>query len=122
MAQNEEQDCENTDKRDCLWKPGIAFGNSSLGACVPKNSPGLKFWEGEETKNICAQGNYACVVTFEKGLFGGETCKKNCECLASGWEKQRADVCLALGDCGPKVNWQGDVGYKPGFKITQEKA
>ncbi len=120
-AQSEKDDCENTDRRDCIWKPGIEFGNSSSGACIPKNTPGLKFWEGEEAKNICAQGNYACVVKFEKGLFGGEKCVDNCECLKEGWEKQRKDVCLALGDCGPKINWQGEEGYKPGFEISKEK-
>ncbi len=113
-AQKEKQDCENTDRRDCLWK-----AEQSL--CVPKNSPGLKFWEGEETINICAQANSACTVTFEKGLFGGEKCKNGCECLTDKWQKQRTDICMSLGDCGPKINWIGDQSYKPGFKKTIEK-
>src|SRR3989344_3186496 len=109
-AQTEQLDCENTERRDCLWKPGVSIGNSSGGACVPKNTPGLKFWEGEETKAICAQGNAQCLVTFKKGLFGGETCKSGCDCLTPDWEKQRIDVCNSLGDCGPKINWVGDKG------------
>ena len=111
-AQEEQIDCENSDRRDCIWKSNV---------CVPKNSPGLKFWEGEETKAICAQANSACVVSFEKGLFGGEKCVKNCECLDDSWKKQRIDICTALGDCGPNVNWQGQEGYKEGFKITEDK-
>ena len=79
----------------------------------------MKFWDGEEAKGICSQGNAACVVSFEKGLFGGEKCTENCECLDAGWEKERSDICTALGDCGPKVNWVGQEGYKPGFKITK---
>jgi len=114
-AQSEQIDCENTDRRDCIWKSGIRLGNATGGVCVPKNTPGLKFWEGEESKAICAQGSSSCVVTFEKGLIGGEKCIGNCECL-------RADLCLALGDCGPKVNWEGSEGYKPGFKVTIGKA
>src|SRR3989344_4468287 len=95
-AQREQIDCENTDRRDCIWKSGIRLGNATGGVCVPKNTPGLKFWEGEESKAICAQGSSSCVVTFEKGLIGGEKCIGNCECLTEEWKKQRADLCLAL--------------------------
>lgn len=126
-AQREQKDCENTDRRDCLWQPGLALAglNKSVGAekgiCVPKNTPGLKFWE-EDSQQICAQGNAQCIVTFEKGLFGGESCSSNCECLTDTWKKQKSEICLALGDCGPKINWVGDEGYKPGFKVTVGKA
>lgn len=122
-SQTEKVDCENTDRRDCVWKPGIGLGNSSnTGACLPENPPGLKFWEGDDTKSICAQGNYQCMVVLEKGLFGGEKCISGCECLEAGWEKQRADICAALGDCGPKVNWDGAQGYKSGYNVTTKKA
>ena len=127
LVQDNKKDCENTDRRDCAWKIGVKLTGSNLsasaenGACLPKNTPGIKFWEGEEAKSICAQGNFQCIVTFEKGLFGGEECKKNCECLDDGWSKQRSELCSALGDCGPKINWVGDKGYKEGFKITEGK-
>ncbi len=121
-AQAEKEDCENTERRDCTWKAGVVLSNaSSFGACIPKNSPGLKFWEGESTKAICAQANAACIVTFKKGVFGGEECDDNCQCLSEGWKRERAELCKALGDCGPKVNWVGQEGYKPGFKVTQDK-
>ena len=100
----------------------LAIGNRSdsaeEGTCIPKNPPGLKFWEGEEAKNICSQGNYRCVATFEKGIFGDEECTKNCECLEENWEQQRAELCSSLGDCGPNTNWVGKQGKKKGFKIT----
>ncbi len=122
VAQTDQQDCENTDRRDCIWKEGVTLGNSTAnGACLPKNPPGLNFWEGTEAQQICAQGNALCVVTFEKGLFGGESCKDNCECLDDTWEKERKDVCRALGDCGPAVNWVGLEGAKDGFKIEVKK-
>ena len=124
-AQTEKKDCENSDRRDCLWKEGgdvvLRAGNESVaatGACVPKVTPGLKFWAGEETKSVCAQANRKCVVSFEKGLFGGESCKENCECLDAGWEKRQTEICMSLGDCGPKINWVGQLGYKEGFKKT----
>ena len=117
-AQTEKIDCDNTDRRDCLWNDNAKLGNSTKGACLPKNTPGIKFWEGEEAKAICEQGNAQCIVTFEKGLLGKEKCTKNCECLEDSWTKQRSDVCSALGDCGPKINWEGEKGYKEGYKQT----
>lgn len=122
-SQTEKIDCENTDRRDCTWREGITVGNASAtGACIPKNTPGLKFWEGEAAKAVCTQGSAACIVTFKKSLIGKEECVGNCQCLTEGWQKERAAVCKALGDCGPKINWIGSEGYKQGFKVTREKA
>ena len=126
VAQLEEEDCKNTDVRDCFWRPGFSIGNVTQekgkeGVCLPKNTPGLKFWDGADAKGVCSQANGVCVVTFEKGLFTGEKCKDNCECLEDGWVKTREEVCLALGDCGPKVNWIGQKGYKEGFKVKIEE-
>ncbi|MBX4196885.1 hypothetical protein KW805_04830 [Candidatus Pacearchaeota archaeon] len=126
VAQTDQLDCQNKDKRDCYWQPDVKLpqyeANETItGTCLPINPPGLKFWEGEEAKTICAQGNAACVVTFEKGLFGGEKCSKNCECLDGTWQKERSDLCVSLGDCGPNVNWIGQQGYKPGYNISITK-
>lgn len=134
LAQTTEADCTNTDRRDCVWKPGIVLSgaNSSadnpVGACVPLNTPGLQFWDDSTTAtatttvsqaaSVCAQANAQCTVTFEKGLFGGEKCKDGCECIDSSWQKQRTDLCMSLGDCGPKINWIGQTGYKAGFTST----
>ncbi len=120
-AQSNAQDCDNTDKRDCLWKAGIAIGNISNdqgGSCIPKNTPGTEFWQGDDAKIVCALGNAQCIVKFEKGLLGGEKCKENCDCLTPEWQKQRATLCSSLGDCGPKTNWLGQQGYKSGFNVT----
>ena len=128
VVQTDKADCENSDRRDCLWKAntelfgkdasGVVKKTENKGICLPKNPPGLKFWEGTEAQSICAQGNAQCIVSFEKGVFGGEECKNNCECLEAGWEKERTDICMNLGDCGPNVNWLGQAGYKPGYNIT----
>lgn len=121
VSQTDQKDCENTDRRDCIWNEDIKLfleGAAKKGACLPKNPPGLKFWEGAEAQNICSQGNAKCIVTFEKGLFGGEKCVDNCECLDQGWAKERAEICLNLGDCGPNINWIGIEGYKQGYNVT----
>jgi hypothetical protein len=124
-AQTEKRNCENIDKRDCIWKEGIFLQlNASAtggGSCYPQDSPGLDFWQDSESQSICSQGNSVCYVKFEKRLFSGESCTENCECLDEDWEKQRAEVCSALGDCGPSKNWIGKDGYDKGFKVTREK-
>jgi hypothetical protein len=124
-AQDNQQDCQNSDKRDCLWKAGVSIisndstGTTVSGACVPMDSPGLEFWSGDDAKSVCAQGNAQCVVTFEKGLLGGGMkCTKNCDCLTPQWQAQHSAICTALGDCGPKVNWVGSAGYKVGYNFT----
>jgi len=110
VDQEEQYDCENTDRRDCYWTDGLGlhfaregdevdeetgtsnvpFGNTpgavhsitgiELGneSCLPTVPPGLKFWEGGEAGSVCSTGNDVCIVVFEKTLFGGKKCKKNC--------------------------------------------
>jgi hypothetical protein len=119
LAQTAEEDCENPDRRDCFWKEGVTLGNATINAvCLPKNSPGLAFWNSEESKIVCGAGNKVCVVKFEKGLLGGEECTENCECLQPGWEAKYGEVCQALGDCGSKVNYLSKKGYKNSLQVT----
>ena len=122
--QIDKSSCENEDLRDCTWKEGIflqALANrsqgSTTGTCFAQNKPGFDFWTDTETANICALGNNVCVVKFEKGLFNGEKCVENCQCLDSTWEKETADVCKMIGDCGPSLNWIGQKGYDKGYKV-----
>ena len=135
-GQKEKVDCENTDRRDCIWLPGAdyklrvnATKGGDLGGCFPQNSPGLNFWNGDEAKGICAQGNAKCIVTFEKKILDKEAkCKDNCECWdantngpSQDWIAKHAAVCSLLGDCGPKLNWIGDKGFKLGYEAGKEK-
>ncbi len=124
-SQTDSLDCENEDKRDCVWKPELNLkinetDDDNDGACFPENKPGFNFWSDTETQTICSQGDDLCIVTFEEGLFGGEDCEENCECLTDDWEKLKVDACTSLGDCGPSLNWIGARGYKSGYNITFE--
>ncbi len=135
-SQSSKLDCENTDKRDCLWTYGseevpvteAAKGQASLPqfiACIPKNAPGIKFWEGEEAKSICSQGNSQCIATCEKGLFSDKKCKADGCVDDKGnadpfWTASKLGICTSLGDCGDNINWIGTAGYKQSYTINSK--
>jgi len=107
VQQDNEQDCENTDKRDCQWKEAV--GNNF---CVPLFAPGFNFWESEgEAEAICAAASWECTVYYDTKLFGDKKCVKNCECLEDSAKDEMNTVCSAMGDCGTKTNYVGAPGY-----------
>ncbi len=125
LSQDEQDDCENTDKRDCYWIEGVSFlrgaeGNTGEsggianlvygvgGVCVPNVPPSLNFWDEGDAEGICSVANSECVVVYEKGLFDSKKCVDNCECLKDGWAEKMNEVCISVGDCGAYVNWVGD--------------
>ena len=127
-SQDDQQDCENLDKRDCEWVEGISilvdeYGESSVrddegdkidASCFPKHSPGFDFWgEGTEAENICSTVSTTCIVQFEKGLGGSwkiavdEECKKRCEDAGEDdcEDKCKADCLTGFGtDDKPELN------------------
>ena len=116
-GQTIQSECENFDKRDCLWipnAPSIANGSSQgkfTGACVPSFTPGFDFWNPEtEATELCALASQDCVVKFEKGIFGEPKCVENCDCLDEQWKGDMNNFCMALGDCGDKENYLGVKG------------
>ncbi|MCP6727573.1 MAG: hypothetical protein KJI69_06195 [Patescibacteria group bacterium] len=113
VAQDNEKDCDNADKRDCKWEENIGDG-----VCLPKDPPGFNFWDVEEdTETLCAVASDVCVVKKEKGLFGGWDYVENEECLSGGsWETEKQNLCLALGDCGVKVNYVDKKGWWENWK------
>jgi hypothetical protein len=88
-----QKNCENTDLRDCKW---INMGVGSL--CVPKFTPGIRFWDSEDSNEICSAGTVSCEVVYEEGIGGGKECVQNCHCKGS-WLNKRQEVCKSLGDC-----------------------
>jgi hypothetical protein len=102
VAQNTEQDCENTDRRDCSWA-----GDK----CTPKFAPGFNFWQEGDADTLCKLANNQCVVEYEKGIFGSYECSKNCDCLEDSWQDEQNGLCVALGDCGSITNYIGREGF-----------
>ena len=102
-SQVNQQDCENTDQRDCQW-----FDNK----CVPQFAPGFDFWQTTgDSESLCSLADNNCIVRYEKGIFSDWECAENCECLGDGWAEEQNRLCVLLGDCGSIVNYLGHQGY-----------
>ncbi len=134
IAQDNEGDCTNTDRRDCAWYPtppslrgkmGLSLTNVSNsddeGICLPEVSPGLQFWAQGDAQSICAQANAQCVVSYEKGFITNTdyTAKQNKECLSDKWKDEHLAILQALGDCGDNVNWAGTAGRDKGYELDR---
>ena len=70
----------------------------------------------DAASKVCALANDQCVVTFRKRLGRSYRCRGNCHCLSPAWEQANVALCSALGDCGPKINWDGDLGSTRSYK------
>jgi hypothetical protein len=130
VAQDNEKDCINIDRRDCRWVPDPAIIDVG-GRCLPTNSPGFDFWNPEtDATELCFQASATCEVKFEKGLGAGIgasdewECVSGCECaglpdhgllddidLDNSWTGEKNNVCIALGDCGVSRNYVNEEGY-----------
>jgi len=119
VIQDNKKDCENTDKRDCEWIGGTD-------KCTPKYAPGFNFWgasedskgneDTSEAESVCSIANDQCVITYEKKyekkIEGVRKIKSGQECLKGGsWEKEKEKLCVSLGDCGEKKNYNNNKGY-----------
>lgn len=151
VAQDNQKDCTNIDRRDCVWAGGAGEGEIGNSRCLPTNYPGFDFWNPEtDATELCFQASASCEVKFEKGLSGalgelGEAiggageewiCVENCECaglpsegglldyinLDNPWTRGKNNVCIALGDCGVSVNSVNDGGYYEIEDITKSIA
>ena len=108
------KDCENIDKRDCVWTT----------RCAPKYAPGFDFWNTKgDAESICSMASTSCLVTYEEtydGIGGSKEkeCKTNCDCLTASWKANMNQVCTSFGDCGSKTNYLGVQGYESKTTIT----
>lgn len=143
IDQKTKEDCLNTDKRDCFWLKGADYNvensNSDLSLdivqtaklkiapdkyiCLPNWPPGFKHWEGSgDAKTVCNLGTVKEEVTYEKGLFGGKKCIKNCQVLENSWALKMNNICKSLGDCGNYFNVVEKFSDKGSvWKVNNEK-
>jgi hypothetical protein len=119
IAQNNKKDCENEDKRDCVWTNTEYTENTAKGQinCFPEYPPGFDFWKEEtESSSICSKGDIECTVVYEEKydhIFGDKVkkCVENCQCLEESWEEKMNKRCNAFGDCGDNINYIGIIGF-----------
>ncbi len=125
VTQDNQKDCENTDKRDCQWIfNGNYFSNGTkIFVCTPLYAPGFDFWKEEsEAGEICKMASTECIAKFQKRIFEGKwNCVENCECCVNDdkhegctgdkWQNYKEAICQSLGDCGIKKNYIGIQGY-----------
>ncbi|MFT4344155.1 MAG: hypothetical protein ACMXYE_05420, partial [Candidatus Woesearchaeota archaeon] len=96
--------CEDAQLRDCTWleMPSNTIGQSENPMCVPKKSPGFRFWEGA--------GQEICNLGTGYAQCEGHTCGQE-------WVTHTTTRCAMLGNCGIHENIAG-VQTKSGFLQT----
>lgn len=140
IIQDDKDECEDETFRDCQWVVGASYytedgepyafedlndnderdSGEKPASCVPKFAPGLDFWEApqnDEGDTECSIASQECVAVYEASwLFSNnKKCIENCHCVPGndGYDEWRASLnlmCLSLGDCGPKLNYVGELG------------
>ena len=98
LAQQTQQDCENFEKRDCVWKEGYSILKNEKGnqqelknnedklvkaTCIPKYVPGLNFYqENSDADSVCVQASRTCTIKVNKNILGsiqGKTIQQMCD-------------------------------------------
>ncbi|MFW6311672.1 MAG: hypothetical protein ACOC1K_05500 [Nanoarchaeota archaeon] len=132
-AQDNKEDCENTDQRNCNWINEESDevktdeeGEPATISCVPENTPGIDFWgssnaeentEGSsEAEGVCSVANTQIVVECEEDLGGDKECDHDSVVNDDGdvkqsWKELMNNKCIQLGDCGIKDNYALSEGY-----------
>ena len=145
VLQNNEDDCENTDRRDCYW-----LGEDRDLMCAPLFAPGLQFWSDtatsqgtdevavqpaeekaldapNEAEQICSLVNGQCTANYVgkiwdivQGDYGRRTSGTECfdkeGVLKDDWLKDKRANTEMLGDCGNKNNYIGQEGFGKNIK------
>ena len=110
---------ENCNKNeDCFIKKVYVSNNFNFEVCAPKYPPGFQLQEdgrGEGAETICALANQKCTYVKIKKLFGSKTI--NQECITEKFAEEMNNLCISLGDCGAKVNYEG--AFTENYKVTR---
>ncbi len=108
---------EATEKRNekceanpvCFLKKVDPADNFKFDLCVPRYPPGFDLDKNAEGGELsCAFANQKCTVLYVKKISGWDI-EVNEGCLKEGFAQQMNDLCMSLGDCGAKVNYNGDL-------------
>jgi hypothetical protein len=125
VIQPNQDDCENGDRRDCVWK-----GDGKI-HCMPKFAPGLQFWvddatnssvtgKGTEAEQFCSLPTETCTAKYVEKLWTmgdaqlkgkSDYCFDNDGNFQNNWVEMKRLETKMMGDCGYKVNYIGKEGY-----------
>jgi len=104
----------------CILKKVDAADNFKFEMCVPKYAPGFDLRKNAEGGELsCAFANQKCTVIYVKEIGGWKT-KVNEGCLKEEFAQQMNDLCMSMGDCGAKVNYEGDLTLNYKVKNTKK--
>ena len=115
---------ETIEKRDekcsknplCELKQVYIDKSFKFSVCTPKYPGGFDLQENPDGGELsCQFGSQKCTVIYIKRIEGWYVAV-NENCLSSGFTEQMNDLCMSLGDCGAKVNYNGD--FTKNYKIV----
>lgn len=116
---NKEEMIEKCSKNeDCFVKEVYVSSKFNFKVCAPKYPPGFQLNEegrGEGAEMICSMATLNCTYVKVKELFGSKEINK--ECITEKFAEQMNDFCISLGDCGGKVNYEGE--YSENYKVQR---
>ena len=107
---NDERNDECTKNPDCFVKSVDIGGGFKFDVCAPKYPEGFDLNRNSDAaKSICSFGTQKCTEVWVKDEGGSWNCEANCNCHTKAFAEQMNDFCISLGDCGTKVNYNGDL-------------
>ncbi len=110
-AQKTKTECQDIDKRDCVWIEGERFDGKVVfpddeekGSCVPRYSPGFSFWDQGEGTDNCQTASTECLVTYEKGIFGSKSVSEGEECMTACREREGCGFLAKIFNAGECIS------------------
>ncbi len=93
---------------DCFLKH-VGIDSFEFDMCAPQYPPGLYTSEdvSNDDETICSYASQTCTY-IEKKKITGWSCIINCGCKTREFTETMNNLCSSLGDCGGKVNLNGD--------------
>ena len=120
----DQRDNKCTKNPDCVIKNvNVDKKGFNFNMCVPKYPEGFDLnTNSDAAQNICAFASQKCTEVWVKDMGGSWDCKANCKCHTKVFSEQMNDLCISLGDCGTKANYEGDLTYNSKvFKSSSAK-
>jgi hypothetical protein len=104
----EERNNKCSNNSACFIKTVNIADHFQFDSCAPKYPEGSPFNVDNLASKLCGYASQKCKVVYVKKITGWE-CKANCACESAAFAEQMNDLCISMGDCGAKVNYNGDL-------------